>query len=261
MLQDPKDKLRELKKHLQKMPTIAIAFSGGVDSSFLAAVAKSVRPQKLLAVTVVSEFVPEREVEFAAKLALSLKIEHIRLNINILENEKIALNTDQRCYHCKMDMFGLIREAAQQLNIEYLLHGVNSDDLNDFRPGLKAAKELGFLSPMVEVALNKKEIRDLSQYLGLETWNKASQSCLATRIPFGTRIKKKELMRVDKAEAFLQDLGFSWVRVRCRGRIAKLELATDHIDRLNETHIRNTISDFLKRLGFERIILPQLPDR
>ena len=260
MAQGPKQKLSELKEHLQRMPTIALAFSGGVDSSFLLAAAKSVRPQKLFAVTVVSEFVPEREVKFATKVALSLKVEHICLRVNILENKEVAMNTDQRCYHCKMDMFKLIRKTARKLNIEYLLHGVNQDDLNDFRPGLKAAKELGFLSPMVEVGLNKKEIRDLSQYLGLETWNKASQSCLATRIPFATRIEKKELMRVDQAEAFLQDLGFSWVRVRCRDKTAKLELATDLINKLEETHIRDKVSDFLKRLGFDRVILPESPD-
>ncbi|MBT3388535.1 MAG: ATP-dependent sacrificial sulfur transferase LarE [Desulfobacula sp.] len=251
-----KQKLVKLKKHLKTMPSIALAFSGGVDSSFLLAVAKSIKPQKLLAVSVASEFVPEREIGFAKKMALALKVEHICLRVNILENEKVAINTEERCYHCKKHMFTLIRETAKKLNIDYLLHGVNQDDLNDFRPGLKAAKELGFLSPMVEAGLNKKEIRELSKFLGLETWNKASQSCLATRIPFGVRLKKKELMRVDKAEAFLQDLGFSWVRVRCRGKAAELELAPDHVKKIHETHIRDKVSDFLKEVGFESIILP-----
>jgi pyridinium-3,5-biscarboxylic acid mononucleotide sulfurtransferase len=260
MHRSQKQKLVELKKHLQKMPSIALAFSGGVDSSFLLAVAKSVKPEKLLAITVGSEFVPEREFEFAKKMALSLNVEHICLKLNILENKKVAQNTDQRCYYCKKDMFTLVREKAEKLNIEYLLHGVNQDDLNDFRPGLKAAGELGFLSPMVEVGLNKKDIRDLSQYLSLKTWNKPSQSCLATRIPFGTQIDKKELIRVDKAEEFLQNMGFSWVRVRCRGKVAELEIATDLIDILNKSHIQDKIDNFLKGLGFETVILPLSPD-
>ena len=248
-------RLHELEIRLQGLASLAVAFSGGVDSSFLLAVAEKIKPKKLLAVTVASEFVPSREIEAAKKTASLLKVDHICLSADILGNEEVVQNTEERCYHCKKQIFSLIRSAADDLGIKTLLHGVNLDDLKDFRPGLKAADELGFLSPLAEIGFTKKMIRENARLLGLETWNKPSQSCLATRIPYQVRIQKPDLIRVDRAEAFLRKLGFAQVRVRCHGKTAVLEVEPDLVKMALKEHIRRKIDQTLEGFGFETIII------
>ncbi len=248
-------KLHELETRLQGLTSFAVAFSGGVDSSFLLAVAKKIKPKKLLAVTVSSGFVPSREIEVAKKMASVLKVDHICLSADILGNEEVVRNTEERCYHCKKQIFSLIRSAADDFGIKSLLHGVNLDDLKDFRPGLKAADELGFLTPLAEIGFTKKMIRENSRLLGLETWNKPSQSCLATRIPYHVRIQKPDLIRVDRAEAFLRKLGFAQVRVRCHGKTAVLEVEPDLVKRALKEDIRRKIDQTLEGFGFETIII------
>ena len=233
------------------MPCFAVAFSGGVDSSFLLAVAKKVNPQKLFAITVGSQFVPQREIEFAKKIACSTGDEHISLDVDILGNEKVSRNTTKRCYYCKKQMFSLIKRTAENLGIQSLLHGVNLDDLKDFRPGLKAAEELGFLSPLVDAKFTKTDIRQASRQMGLEAWDKPSQSCLATRIPYNEMIKADNLVMVDKAEAFLQNLGFVQVRVRCQKKTARIEVEPDRIETIANMDIRQKISTAFARIGFE----------
>ena len=244
-------KFEDIERKLLKLSSFAVAFSGGVDSTFLLAMAKKVNPQKLLAITVSSQFVPKREIEFAKKISRSIGVEHICLDVDILENQDVVRNTMERCYYCKKQMFALIRQTAQSLGINTLLHGVNLDDLNDFRPGLKASKELGFLSPLADIKCTKKEIRLLSKQLGLVTWDKPSQSCLATRIPYNETIKASKLIMVDKAEALLQDLGFAQVRVRCHGKTARLEVEPDLISILFNKGIRQKISTGFAKIGFD----------
>jgi len=248
-------KLQELENRLRELGPFAIAFSGGVDSSFLLAVAKKIKPEKLIAVTVSSEFVPIREIEFAKKMALSLKVEHICLALDILGNEQVVQNTKDRCYHCKKQVFSLIRDTAENYGIASLLHAVNQDDLSDFRPGLKAADELGFLSPLAEAGFTKKEIRESSRQLLLETWDKPSQSCLATRIPYHVKINQADLTRVDQAESFLQSLGFALVRVRCRGKNAVIEVEPDLVRVILENDRSRDIVKTLKGFGFETVII------
>lgn len=255
MTRDIEKKIMMLEGELQKLKSFAVAFSGGVDSSFLLAVAKKIKPEKLIAVTVSSAFVPEREIEFAKKMALMLKIEHICLTADILANEEVALNTKERCYHCKKQVFSLIRDTAKTFGINTLVHGVNLDDLNDFRPGLTAAKELGFLSPLADAGFIKKEIRESSRYLGLETWDKPSQSCLATRIPFDVRIEAKDLVRVDNAETFLKGMGFAQVRVRCYGKTAKIEVEPDRVNIIEKEDCRQKVLTALAGLGFEKVMI------
>ena len=252
---DSLKKIQGLEDGLRKLKFFAIAFSGGVDSSFLLAVAKKIKPEKLIAVTVSSEFVPKREIEFAKKIAVSLKVDHICLTADILRNEEVVQNPKERCYHCKKQIFSLIRNMAENLGINSLLHAINLDDLKDFRPGLKAAEELGFISPLVDVGFTKKDIRESSRYLGLETWNKPSQSCLATRIPYHVRIKKADLMRVDQAEAFLQGFGFSQVRVRCHGKTAVVEVQPDMVKILLKEDIHRKVIQALEGVGFEEVII------
>ena len=177
-------KLKDLEKRLINLSSFVVAFSGGVDSTFLLAVAKKVTSQRMLAITVSSQFVPKREIESAKRIARSIGVEHICLDVDILENEDVVRNTMERCYHCKKQIFSLIKETAESLGIKLLLHAINLDDLKDFRPGLKASKELGVLSPLADAKFTKSDIRLLSRQLALETWDKPSQSCLATRIPY-----------------------------------------------------------------------------
>lgn len=248
-------KIQELENRLRALPSVALAFSGGVDSSFLLAVAKAIRPGKVLAFTVSSEFMPPREIEFAKKTAMSLGVDQILLSADILGNEEVVRNTGERCYHCKKQMFSMIRDAADDLGIGSLLQAVNRDDLNDFRPGLRAAEELGFMSPLVTAGFTKKEIREASRILGLDTWNKPSQSCLATRIPHHVRIERADLMRVDRAEAFLQSLGFAQVRVRCHGKKAIIEVEPDLAQAVLSDGIYPKIVPALAREGFHEVIV------
>jgi uncharacterized protein len=245
-----KTKLKNIEKRLTKLSSFVVAFSGGVDSTFLLAVAKRVNPKQLLAITVSSQFVPEREIALAKKIAADLSVPHVCLEVDILENEAVVRNTTQRCYHCKRQMFSRIKQTAEKRGIMSLLHGVNLDDLNEFRPGLKAAEELGFLSPLADEGFTKTDIRHESKQLGLETWDKPSQSCLATRIPHGDMIKREDLVLVDTAEAFLQALGFDRVRVRCHGTSARIEVDPGRIDRILKPAIRQEISKEFQTLGF-----------
>ena len=242
--------LKDIEKQLTRLSCFAVAFSGGVDSSFLLAVAKKVNPEKLLAITVSSQFVPEREIDFAKKIARSIGVEHICLDMDILEKKDVVLNTKERCYFCKKQIFSLIKKAAESSGIKTLVHGVNLDDLSDFRPGLKASEELGVLSPLADAGFTKSDIRRLSKQLGLENWDKPSQSCLATRIPYNEKIKAGTLVMVDRAEAFLQNLGFDQVRVRCHGKTARIEFEPDLVETINKD-IRQKISTAFVKFGFE----------
>jgi uncharacterized protein len=245
-----KTKLKNIEKRLIKLSSFAVAFSGGVDSTFLLAVAKRVNPKQLLAIIVSSQFVPEREIAAAKRIASDLSVPHVCLEVDILENEAVVRNTTQRCYHCKKQMFSRIKQTAEKRGIMSLLHGVNLDDLNEFRPGLRAAKELGFLSPLADEGFTKTDIRNVSRQLGLDTWDKPSQSCLATRIPHDVMIRREDLIMVDTAEAFLQDLGFEKVRVRYHGTSARIEVDPGRIDCILKLAIRQEISKKFQALGF-----------
>ncbi len=248
-------KIQRLEDELRKLKSFAVAFSGGVDSSFLLAVAKKMQPEKLIAITVSSEFVPKREIEFAKKMAVFIKVDHICLTADILKNQEVFLNTKERCYHCKKQIFSLIRDTAERFGVNTCLHAVNLDDLKDFRPGLKAAEELGYLSPLVNAGFTKNDIRESSRLLGLETWNKPSQSCLATRIPYHVRIEKADLMRVDQAESFLQELGFSQVRVRCHGKTAVVEVDPDLLRIILKEDVHRKITKALESIGFKEVVI------
>ena len=232
---------------------MAIAFSGGVDSTFLLAAAKKAGPEKLIAVTISSQFVPDDEIQLAKKMARTLEVEHILVDVNVLEDRQIAANTKERCYYCKTRVFEIIKKIAGKKGIEHLLHAVNLDDLKDYRPGLKAADELGFIAPLADAKLTKSDIRKLSKEYGLETWNKPSQSCLATRIPYNTQLTEDALNRIDKAENFLHSLGFTLLRVRCHGNLARIELDQDQLEAVFKKDARHKISETFKKLGFDYI--------
>jgi uncharacterized protein len=249
--QECHDKIKLLDRQLKGMKKVALAFSGGVDSTFLLAAAKNAGLEKLLAVTVFSRFVTREEKDLAEKLADSMGVAHICLDLDILGFTEVVQNTPRRCYFCKIQVFSLIRKTAVQHGIHTFLHAVNMDDLGDYRPGLEAAKELGFLAPLVDVGFSKKEIRACSKEMGLETWDLPSQSCLATRIPYHDQITPEKLEMIDQGEAFLRGLGFKNFRVRCHGNVARIEMDPGAISSLMETDARRAeISRGLKKIGF-----------
>ncbi len=243
-------KLKNLEKRLTELSSFALAFSGGTDSTLLLALAKKIKPEKFIAFTVASQFVSEMEIDFAKKIACSLGVQHICLDVDILKSENIVCNTQERCYFCKQQIFSMIRDAAKEHGIDTLVHGANLDDLNDFRPGLKAAEELGFISPLVDAGFSKKDVRIYSKQMGLVTWNKPSQSCFATRIAYNEKITLEKLGMVEGAENFLRDLGFAHIRVRCCGKTARIEVDPGQIDRLLDSNIRQKVSLQFLKLGF-----------
>ncbi len=251
--QTGRDKMMHLDKQLRGMKKIALAFSGGVDSAFLLASAKQAGLEMVLAITVTSQFFTREEKDLAEKLAGSMGAEHICLDLDILGQADVVQNTPQRCYFCKKKVFAQVRQTAIQNGIHIFLHGVNTDDLGDYRPGLEAAKELGFLAPLVDAGFSKKEIRDCSRQMGLETWNLPSQSCLATRIPYHETITLEKLEMVDQGESFLRKLGFGNFRVRCQGDMARIELEPGAILSLMDEDMRQDVSNGLKKIGFKYV--------
>ena len=244
-------KLLQLKKILAKMDSVLIAYSGGVDSTFLIKVAKDVLDgDKILAVTASSFTYPACEIKEAKTIAKRLRVKHLVIKTDELFNQKFVENSANRCYWCKNDLFSKLIALAKKYKLNYVLDGSNYDDTKDFRPGMKAARELGIRSPLEEIGLGKDEIRCFSKKLGLSTWNKPSLACLASRFPYGMRITKENLFRVDKAETFLRKLGVTQIRVRHHGQIARIEVFKNEISGLLKEETMDKIVTKFKELGY-----------
>jgi uncharacterized protein len=243
------EKYQHLLYFIASLGKAAVAFSGGVDSSFLCHAAAVGLGKNAIAVTVVSPMLPRSEIDCARGIARRVGIEHILIEEQEIE-EEVAANPKERCYFCKKIEFGAIIKAAAERGIPAVLDGSNMDDLGDYRPGLKALEELEILSPLREAELTKNEIRELSRRFNLPTWDKPAFACLASRIPYGERIDREKLLRVEKAEDSLRAKGFRQFRVRSHGDLARIEVAREERRRFFNEAVLDEVSGDFKSLGF-----------
>ncbi len=249
------DKLAALRGIIEKTGGAVVAFSGGVDSTLLAKVAHDVLGERVLAVTLKSQIHPAFEQGDAVELARLIGIRHKVVDVDALAVEGLAENPPDRCYICKRQVLGGILAIAREEGLPAVVEGSNASDEGDFRPGMRAVRELGVLSPLKEAGLTKDEIREISCRLGLPTWSKPSFACLASRIPYGQRITPEKLRQVDTAEDFLRSRGYQAFRVRHHGDIARIELAPDEMKRFLANEDLSAVAAHLKSLGFAYVTL------
>ena len=249
------EKYQKLRENLQNLGSVAIAFSSGVDSTFLLKAAHEVLGDKVIAVTASSCSFPKRELEEAKKFCKENRIRHVICESEELDIEGFRKNPVNRCYLCKHELFEKIWEIAREYGLDAVAEGSNTDDNGDYRPGLIAVKELNVKSPLREADLSKAEIRELSKMLGLSTWDKQSFACLSSRFVYGETIDEKKLAMVEQAEQLLLDMGFHQVRVRIHGLMARIEVLPEELEKLVKPEVREQIIENFKIYGFTYITL------
>jgi len=253
--------LAEKETHLRRLVAglagVAVAYSGGVDSTFLLAVCRQVLgAERVLALTAHSVLVPEAERRRAVEVARRLGVRHKVVEIDVLANPDIAANRADRCYHCKLDVFAQLHAVGQAEGLAVLVHGANVDDQGDYRPGMEAAEALGVRAPLLEAGLTKADVRVLSRQMGLDTWDLPSMACLASRVPYDTPLTPEALARVDAAESFLRErLGLGQLRVRDHFPSARIEVPEDRVEALARPGVREEIVSHLEGLGYQYVTL------
>lgn len=244
-----------MKEILKATEGMLVAFSGGVDSTFLLKVAHMVLGKRVVALTTSSPTAPPGELEAAAELAGTIGCEHTTVASHELENPLFSGNPVNRCYFCKDELYRICRVEADRLGLATVADGTNLDDLKDHRPGLKAAKQWRVRHPLVEAQMTKEEIRLYSRQLSLPSWNKPAIACLSSRFPYGIEINTERLEKIAACESFLKELRFREFRVRYHGELARIEVAPEEIDRFFETAIREAVTRRFKEIGFSFVSL------
>jgi uncharacterized protein len=248
-------KIQELREIIGSLESVIIAFSGGVDSSVVSAICRDVLGENAVAITATSPTYPPEELEVAKKVTAELGIKHIVIETNEFDDPNFNANPADRCYYCKLKLCKKLRDMADELGIKNIVDGTNADDFNDYRPGIRAAKEHGVLSPLAMAKITKSEVRAIAEKLGLSVAHKAANPCLASRIPFGTPITIERLQRIARAEKFIRERGFEQVRVRDHGDIARIEVGARERPKLFDVALLDTINRELTSLGYRFVTL------
>ncbi|MCL2096802.1 MAG: ATP-dependent sacrificial sulfur transferase LarE [Oscillospiraceae bacterium] len=243
-------KLNSLKEYIKSLGSIAVAFSGGVDSTFLLKIAHEVLGENAAAVTVRSDLQPEREYAGSEDFIRREKIRHYIIEFNDYDLSCFKENPPDRCYFCKKEIFSKIFDLAESKGVAYIADGSNLGDLNDYRPGARAVKEMGVKSPLLEAGLTKEDIRTLSKDIGIYSWDKQSSACMASRFPYGTPVTRENLDKVIKAEKYLFDSGFKQFRVRFHGDVARIEVSDEEIHRFFDFDFMKEVAEKIKEAGF-----------
>jgi uncharacterized protein len=254
-MQTIQKKLKTLEHILHDMQGVVVAFSGGVDSTFLLNVAHTVLGENAYAVTAQSPTFPAHELKQAKEYARSLGVNYRIIKTDELSSDKFINNPPERCYYCKKELFSTLLKMARSQDIPWVADGSNKDDAKDYRPGMRAVKELGIRQPLFEAGLYKDEIRALSKKLKLPTWDKPAYACLSSRLPYGESITLDKLQQIERAEKFLQGLGFSQVRVRHYQNMARIEVLPEEIGRFLKQDLRTKVAAKLQKLGYQYVTL------
>jgi pyridinium-3,5-biscarboxylic acid mononucleotide sulfurtransferase len=247
-------KLAACREHLRTLERIVVAYSGGVDSTLLLALAvRTLGSDNVLAAVGISPSLPDRELRDGRTLAAQIGAQIVEIQTAELDDPNYAANPERRCFYCKSELFTLLRQAADQRGFDVVASGANFDDTGDFRPGLEAGAKLGVVNPLMDAGLTKPEIRTISKAIGLATWDKPAMACLASRIPYGQGVSSEKLNRIEQAEYVLKDLGFVQCRVRDHDTIARIEVPATDISKAAE--LRETLTEKLKDLGYAYVTL------